>query len=147
MSAFGFDEDLVSVLVGKAVNLVFDAGAVSWSFSGDGTRKQGAIGEAGAKGVVDSGVGVGDVAGQLGLVVRGFEVAEGLSGVVAVLGFALAVVNASAVDSGRRARFHSSCNQSSGAELVCNAFCSPFSRSSPLKLLLAEVNSSLKERA
>ena len=66
VAAFGFEEDLVLVAVGEADDLVLDGGAVAGAGGLDlaGVHR-GAV-EVVADEVVDVGVGVGDVAGELG---------------------------------------------------------------------------------
>ena len=85
--------------------------------------------------------------GELRLVVGRFEIAEGLGGGVSVLRFALAVIDAAAVDSRGCPCFHSPGDEPVCAELTRDAFCGPFSGSAALELLLSEVNPALKESA
>ena len=70
MPALRFDEDLMTVLVGEAVDLVFNAGAVARPFACDGTAEERAISQAVLENGVDTRVGVGDVSGVLVAQVR-----------------------------------------------------------------------------
>ena len=92
-------------------------------------------------------VGVGDVAGELRLVVGRFEIAEGFGGRISVLRFALAEVDAATVESRGCPCFHAPGDEPVCAELTRDAFCGPFSGSAALELLLSEVNPALKESA
>ena len=66
VEAFGFEEDLVGVLVGEADDFVFDGGAIAWAAGGDLAGVHGGAVEVLADEVVDLLVGVGDVHGELG---------------------------------------------------------------------------------
>ena len=68
---FGLQEDLVRVLVGKAVHLVFNARAVARAHTFDDTGEHGAAVEAALDDLVRTLVGMGDPAGHLLRVLRG----------------------------------------------------------------------------
>ena len=69
--AFGLQEDLVAVLVGKTVDLVFDARAVAWPYALDHPGEHRAAVETRADDLVGAGVGMGDPAGHLARVLAG----------------------------------------------------------------------------
>ena len=106
--AFGFDEDLVAVLVGKAHDFVFDGGAVARAEGVfDDARVHRRLVDVGADDVVRAFVGAGDVAGDLARVFGGIaEVGEDGQRGVARLGFHAAVINGARVQARRRAGFH-----------------------------------------
>ena len=106
--AFGFDEDLVAVLVGKAHDFVFDGGAVARAEGVfDDARVHGRLVDVGADDVVRAFVGAGDVAGDLARVFGGIaEVGEDGQRGVARLGFHAAVIDGARVNARRRAGFH-----------------------------------------
>ena len=106
--AFGFDEDLVAVLVGKAHDFVFDGGAVARAEGVfDDARVHRRLVDVGADDVVRAFVGAGDVAGDLARVFGGVaEVGEDGQRGVAGLGFHAAVINGARVNAWRGAGFH-----------------------------------------
>ena len=63
--AFGFQKNLVTVLVGKAVDLVFHAGAIARAHAFDLAHEHGAAVKSAADDVVGAGVGVRNPAGHL----------------------------------------------------------------------------------
>ena len=99
LTSFRFNEDLVSLLVGKAVDLVLNARTVSRPFSRDCARKEWAVLEAVVQDVVYSRVCVRDVARVLLRQVEWFIVAEGLCGWVSLLYFGFGEVDAPSINS------------------------------------------------
>ena len=65
------------------------------------------------------------------------------SGLVAVLDFGLAEVDASSVNPRGSSGFHSASQEAMIGELLCDAFSSAFSGPAPLELLMSQVDSSL----
>jgi hypothetical protein len=110
---FGLQEDLVAVLVGKAVDLVLDAGAVARAHAFDHAGEHRAAVEAAADDVVRALVGVGDPAGHLARVLAGVaEEAEHRHRIhVAGLLGAPGEVDAAAVEARRRAGLQAALRQ------------------------------------
>ena len=106
--AFGFDEDLVAVFVGKAHDFVFDGRAVARAEGVfDDTRVHRRLVDVDADDVVRTFVGAGDVAGDLARVFGGIaEVGKNGQRGVAGLGFHAAVINGACVQARRGAGFH-----------------------------------------
>ena len=126
LAAFGFEEELVAVFLGEADDLVFDGGAVAGADAFDDAGVHGGLVEIGADDVVGVRRGVGDPARHLFHVEHGVcpaiegegieritaegvaEIAEGGSGGITVLAFALGEVDAATVEAARRAGFEAS---------------------------------------
>ena len=98
VAAFGLEEDLMFVAVGEADDLVLDGRAVAGAGAFDLAAVHGSAMEVGADEVVDAGVGVGDVAGQLGLVDPVGQEGEGDGVGVAGLGFEAGEVDGAAIE-------------------------------------------------
>ena len=131
-AAFGLEEELVGVALGKSDDLGLDAGAVAGADALYGAVVEGGAAEGGAERVVHGLVGMQDIAaawrqcaphlGQIGeFVVVAHEVSLGVKAVVALLLGAEGEVDAGAVQAHRRAGFHAPGLEAEGNELLCDA--------------------------
>ncbi len=110
--AFGFEENLVAVFVGEAVDFVFDRRAVARADAFDFAGKHGAAVETAADDVVGLQVGMRNPAGHLARVHFGVAAhGEDGHGRVAGLFGELGEINRAAVDARRRAGFQTTLRQ------------------------------------
>ena len=140
-------EHLVPVFVRKAVNLVFDAGAVSGPKTADAPVEHGRPVEPFAKQVVHLGRSVGDVARELLADGVGGEVGETARRFVAWLFFHFRVVQGPTVYAGRCAGLHSAAFKPKLLQLLCDAKGGAFTSTSASELFLADVHQAVEEGA
>ena len=151
--ALGFHEDLVAVLVGEAVDLVLDAGAVPGTQSADAPIEHRATVESGPEDVVHLGTRVGHPAAQLGTCTgsadgRGaWHVAEAFGVGIAGLFLQYAVVDASAIHTRGSAGLHPSGLEAEFHQLFGDAVAGFFTGPSAAELALADVHDPVHEGA
>ena len=140
-------EHLVPVFVREAVNLVFDAGAVSGPKTADAPVEHGRAVEPFAKQVVHLGGGVGDVTRELLADGVGGEVGEPAGRLVARLFFHFRVVQGPAVHTRRCAGFHPAAFKPKLFQLFCDAKGGAFTGTSAPELFLTDVHQTVEEGA
>ena len=115
---FGLDEKLVVVLVGEAVDLILDGGAIARPTALDATCEHGRALETGAENVVGTEVGIGNIAGALLGKWLGISERELGRMLVARLDLQAVEVDGAAVDAYRRAGLEALHLESEAAQLV-----------------------------
>ena len=118
VSSFGFEEELVAVFVGEALDLIFDGGAVARAYTLYAPLEHGGFFKSGTQNVVDFGAGIGDIAGQL--VGEGRGIGEGELGGLFVAGLwrHTVEVDGAAIDADGGAGFEFTGGDAGGLQLV-----------------------------